>query len=400
MSDVAIGWKIVLFCLAVICGLSFFIGFYGVYNVYTGLNTVHNSSIDGIKFFKSVKENVDAVDFSFGPKISRLLQNLKEDIDSLGIVPSLFTKIIDIMDSMISFASEANDDIIRANIPFINLSRIDIEWIPEDIETYGNLSCGCALILVLILTGLGLAFTFAAFNSYLLGILIILALIGFILSAILMSVSLSGTIFVSDFCLDVKPFIKQELGEEILYQFIVECPLEDKPLLKVLKSAEKVVINLRESYNKVFSILKKLFETYCTVTKGAVNVGLSLFKNINKSIPVFDIPNNMNITCPSNIKEKVVNTLEGINNELDSYTNLINTLMSIADCRRIDKDLYDGLNAICGEINPGVVYLLFYSILILICIIIIIFCATFVLIRSSTQSESQTKDIPKVKQKK
>ena len=358
--------------------------------MYTGVGALHNSTRDAVNWFKAIKEDFGDVDPLNVFNFKGLVQNLREDIVSFGLIPNLLNKLTDVLDLIVEYVDKTNEEVIKANVPLFNLSRIDVEWIHEDIHSYGSIVCQSLLAIISILAVMGLLFTCGIFNTYLLAIFTLIAIIGIILNAFLMSIVLSALVLVSDLCADAKPFIKQELNEWILYQYLVECPLNDSPIIGILGKAAKFVTTVKESYGKLFAALNTLLNTYCNTSNNVLNFGIGILRNI---IPTdIKIPRNMSITCPQGIRERLTKTLVDFNSQMSSYTQLINTFKSIADCRRINKDLYDSLDSICGDINPGVVIVFFYSLFSFLCLVFIVFCATFALITTPTKLHKNKKN--------
>lgn len=387
------GWKRFIFCVSILFLFSFFIAFFGAWKVYLGASSLKNSTRDAQKWFMSIRQDFDEIQFIRANDIKSITDALREQLSSFIFMETIVNKFFGFIDSIIVIANKTNEEVIKANLPLVNLSTVDIDWV-DDVETYGNLVWIGSFVGVFAVTFVGLIFTCGVFSSSVLSVFTIIGILGLIMTSFLVALGVSATVFVSDFCMDAKPFIKREIDDILIYTYIVECPITSKKwaVTKSLDAAKSLLESFESAYREITSGIATIIDTYCRKTmfiNKAVNKGVSLLQKLVPFGLADAINPNMNITCPFNISNRINSTLARLGGQLNTYTQLVYAIQRIANCLRIHKDLYDSLESLCNDINTGAVILHFYSIFALISLFVIVFCSTYALSQRPTGVQKQ-----------
>ena len=376
--------KYVIMGTAVLLGLIYLLGLYSDYRMHNGLVGLHNTSTDAVNFFESLRDDLKNVDpFQF-LDIKELVHNLEDLIRSLYLPSAITSKIVSAMDTTVEYLDRTNEEIIKANIPGYNISKIDVKWIPVYIDAYGQIFTLVFIFVFLVMAMTGLLFIFGVISIHLLGIFSIIAIIALLLNAAIMALFLSTSVFVSDLCVDFKPFLWEMINNKFVYDFIVDCQIDQYNLGSTLDNLENFLTKVHKMHREVFVTLVNIVHKYCSVSNRFVNTGAGLL-----SIVGIHVPQNLTITCPKRIERLITNTVLGINGRILGITQLLQTFRNIADCRRINRLLYKGLTEVCDDLGAGLMYICLTTFLAAICFLTLIFIVTFAMsrVRGSLKEE-------------
>lgn len=334
-----------------VCGLSFIVGLYGDWKIHEGIKSVKNSTDDALNWFNQIKNETQIVSKEVSD-VSNVLKDLIVNIEGLNrVLPPNELPINHYIEESKAISNFLKQIEYKINESNKTVNKVDVDFVPNYIEKYGNLFCIVVLCVLLVLSLIGLIFTFAICSRCLLGCLTLLAVISLILCSLMSGITFGSSVGVSDFCFDAKPWIKTQINQNEINDYIVDCPAIDNNIIsKYIKEAEEYLNSAKNTKEKLENILK-------------------------------DLESKPNV-CQKECKEseaKIRNNLNDLSKNLDNIQQLVVEFKNLVNCRRINDNLNESLNSICTDVIKGISMIFFNTIASSLCFAFLVFSATFAL---------------------
>ncbi|XP_054155413.1 protein tweety homolog 2-like [Oppia nitens] len=345
-ETIPIQYKVVVFLFGLICGLSFISGLYGDWKLYDAVKGVRDSTDDAVKWFDEVGDNTKELTRALD--VSATIVSLENSIDLIAdktgveAIRTYKTNCQTIRSNVASSraqVSAASESIDKANVDFI----------PKALDTYGRIFIIVVLAILLSLAIVGLLYVFSICCSRcLLSCLTVLAVIALILCSLLVSASLVSAVGVSDFCIDAKPWIRSQMNNELVNDYLIECVGENK-VDKDLAKARLQLDKAEQEMSQLSTQLNTAVQTACK-TGGPVDCG----------------------TTPADLDRD----LKKLDNQIGIIKQLMTNFDQLAKCERLNGDLNGALNSVCTDAVKGVAFILINTVVAAFCFALLSFVGT------------------------
>ena len=363
-TDIRIECKVFIFLFGLVCGLSFITGFYGDWKMHESIKSVKNSSDDAVNWLNDIKSFVENASKVMDVEID--INKINSDIDVIVVeirqkpppfpVDTIINEITGYKQQSLQISTELNkakQQLVDANK---TLGEYPYNKVPQLIDEFGNIFFITTACVLSVLAIVGLVFMCAICSRCVLGCFTLLAVISLIVSSLVLAVSLSGSVGVSDFCYDSEPWFKSMITNKDIYEYLFVCTKSNTLINTYTDQAKAALKEAQTQFSQVSNVKTILNSQLC----GHPDY-YPCTQNTNDSIT------------------SIVNSLNNIDSKIVSANSLINSFIEISDCKRIKGNLDETLGSICTDFIKGLSFIFFNTIASSICFALLVISATFAL---------------------